>query len=163
MYARATKTRGTGTVFSYSYLPGTSVNSARPCHNIRTFCNFCKTFIPVPGTSGTSVRLSYPYPKFCEFCMTRATIRGVRVQHVSYPPRTSVSYVRPLYNTRNFCDFCNTSIPVPKTSGSSVRLSHPHPESTNPTEHNLAKFCKIKIPKKKIHSQSQDNLKLTNT
>ena len=50
-----------------------------------------------------------------------------------------MSSVRTCHNTRNFCKFCNTSIPVPETSGSSVRLPYPYPESTNPTEHNLDK------------------------
>ena len=54
-------------------------------------------------------------------------------------PRTSVSSVRPCHNTRNICEFCNTSIPSPEISGSSLRLLYPYPESTNPTEHNLAK------------------------
>ena len=48
-----------------------------------------------------------------------------------------MSSVRPCHNTRNFCEFCNTSVPVPETSGSSVRLPYPYPQSTNPTEHNL--------------------------
>ena len=39
-------------------------------------------------------------------------------------------------NTRNFCEFCNTSIPIPETSGRSVRLPYPYPESTNPAEQN---------------------------
>ena len=46
------------------YLPGTSGSSLRLCHNTRTFCGYCKTFIPLSGTSGNSVRLSYPYPEF---------------------------------------------------------------------------------------------------
>ena len=61
----------------------------------------------------------------------------VRVQHLSYPPGTSVSSVRPCHNTRNFWEFCNTFIPVPENSGSAVRLPYACPESTNPTEHNL--------------------------
>ena len=36
-----------------------------------------------------------------------------------------------------------TSILVPETSGSSVRLPYSYPESTNPTEHNLKK-CSVK-------------------
>ena len=108
----------------------------------------------IRGTSGSSVRLSYPYPEllelledcrtrtrnFCEFCTTRATIPGVRVQLLMYPPGTPVSSVSPLHNTRNFCEFCNTSIPVPETSGSSVRLPYPYPEFPSPTEHNLEHF-----------------------
>ena len=54
-----------------------------------------------------------------------------------------MSSVRPCHNTRNFCGFCNSSIPVPKTSGSSVRLPYPYPESTNPTEHNLGIFITV--------------------
>ena len=73
----------------------------------------------------------------------RATITGVRVQHFLYPPGASVSSVRPCHNTRNFCEFCNTSIPVPETAGSSVRLPYPYPESTNPTEHNLGSVACI--------------------
>ena len=46
-----------------------------------------------------------------------------------------MSSVRPCHNTQNFCKFCNTFIPVPETSGSSVRLPYPDPEVTNPTEH----------------------------
>ena len=66
--------------------------------------------------------------KFYEVCRTFILI-----------PRTSVSSVRPCHNTRNICEFCNTSIPSPEISGSSSRLLYPYPESTNPTEHNLAK------------------------
>ena len=32
------------------------------------------------------------------------------------------------YPTKNFCKFCRTFIPVPGTSGSSVRQSYPYPE-----------------------------------
>ena len=74
-------------------------------------------------------------------------IPGVRVQHFLYLPGTSVSSVRPCHNTRNFCEFCNTSIPVPKASGSSVRLPYPYPESANPTEHNIHEKNGQKIPR----------------
>ena len=46
----------------------------------------------------------------------------------------------PQYPAGNFCEFCNTSIPVPETSVSSVRLPYPYPECTNRTEHNLGTF-----------------------
>ena len=65
----------------------------------------------------------------CKFCRTFIPVPG-----------TSVGSVRPCHNTLIFWKFCNTFIPVPETSGSSVRLPYPHPESTNPTEHNLGKF-----------------------
>ena len=113
-------TRGTGTAFLY--LPRTSVSSARPSHNTRNFWKFCNTFIPVPATSVISAAHSYPH--LCQLCTPRATIPGVRAHHFLYPPGTSVSSVRPCHNTRNFCEFCNTSIPVPETSGSSVRLPY---------------------------------------
>ena len=109
--------RGTGKAFLY--LRGTSVSYLRPCHNTRNFWKFCRTFIPVPGTSVSSVH--------------RATIPWVRVQHFVYPPGTSVRSVRPCHTTRNVREFCNTSIPVPETSGNSVRLPYQYPESTNPT------------------------------
>ena len=48
-----------------------------------------------------------------------------------------MSSVRPCHNARKVCEFCNTSMPVPETCGSSVRLPYPYPESTSPTEHNL--------------------------
>ena len=89
----------------------------------RNFCELCRTFIPVPGTSVSSGRPVQQYPGYGYI--------------VFYPPRTSVSSVRPSHNTRNFCELCNTSIPVPETSGSSVRLPYPDPDSTNPAEHNL--------------------------
>ena len=102
----------------------------------------------------SSVQHSYPYKELlrvlcdihtrtrnlCEFCTPRATIPGVRVQHFLYAPGTSVSSVLPCHNTRSFCEFCNTSIRVPETSVSSVRLLYPYPETTNPTEHSLANF-----------------------
>ena len=119
-------------------VPGTSVSSVRPYHNTRNLCYFCRTFIPVPELSVTSIGHSYPYRNFCEFCTPRATIPGVRVQHLSCPPGASVGSVRPCHNPRNFWKFCTTFIPVPETSGSSVRLPYPYPESTNPTEHDLA-------------------------
>ena len=122
LHAGAAKTRGTGT--ACVYLPGSSGSSVRPCHNTT-----------IPAGSGSFERLSYPYPEllevlqdfhsrtrnFCELCKTRATIPGVRVHHVLYPPGTSVSFVCPCHNTRNFWKFGNTSIPVPETSGSSGR------------------------------------------
>ena len=63
-----------------------------------------------------------------------------------YAPGTSVSSVRPRHNTRNLCEFCNTSVPVPETSGSTVRLPYPYPECTNPTEHNLVIFSFSRSP-----------------
>ena len=111
----------------------------------------------IPGTSGSFVTLSYLYPellevlydihtrtwKFCKFCTSFATIPGVRVQHVLYPTGTSGSSVRLCHNTRNFWKLCNTSIPVPETSGSSVRPPYPYPESTKPTEHDLGSFSVV--------------------
>ena len=44
-------------------------------------------------------------------------------------------------NTRNFCEFYNTSIAIPETSGSYIRSPYPHPEFSNPTEHNLRIKC----------------------
>ena len=86
----------------------------------RNFCEFCTTFIPL---SETCVRSVQPQ------------IQRVRVQHsYTYPCTTSVSYVQLPYRTWSFCDFytrtrnmynfCKASIPVPGTSGSSVRLWH---------------------------------------
>ena len=112
LYASATNTQGTGKAFSY--LPGTSVSSVRPCHNTWNFCNFCNTFIPVPGTSVSAVRPVHN---------TRGTGTACFVP------------------ARNFCELCSTSLPVSETSGSSVRLPHLYPESTNPTEHDLRTFC----------------------
>ena len=57
-------------------------------------------------------------------------IPGVRIQQFLCLPGTSVSYVRPCHNTRNFCEFCNTSIPLPKTSGTPIPL----PEFPNRTQ-----------------------------
>ena len=75
---------------------------------------------------------------FCESCTPRATIPGVGVQHLLYPPGTSVGSERPCHNTRNVWKFCNTSMPVPETSGSFERLPYPPPVIyKNPTEHNL--------------------------
>ena len=109
-----------------------------PRRNTRNFWMFCKPFIPVPGTAGSSVTLSYPYSDlFFEFGTTRATIPGVRVQHVLRPPGASVSSVCLCHNTRNFREFCTISIPVPESSGSSVKPPYPYPESTKPTEHSL--------------------------
>ena len=119
LYAGATKTRGTGT--ACLYLPETSASSVRSCHNTWNFWKLCKASIPVPGTSGSSVR---PEPH----------IPGVRVHHVLYLPGTSVSSVCLCHNTRIFRKFCTTSIPVPETSGISVRPPYRYPESTNPTK-----------------------------
>ena len=101
------------------------------------FCKLCRAFIPMPGTSVSYVRHHTRTRNFCKFCTPMPQIPGLRVQHFLYPPGTSVSSVRPCHNPRDFCEFCNTSIPVPKTSGSSVRLPYPYPESTNPAEHTL--------------------------
>ena len=70
----------------------------------------------------------------CGLCKAHATMPGVGVQHVLYPPGFSVSYACLCHNTRNFWKFCNTSILVPESSGSSVRPPYPCPESTNPTD-----------------------------
>ena len=103
----------------------------------KNFCEICRTFIPVPGTSVSSARHSYPYPELLSALYAGATnTRGTGTAFL-YLPGTCVSSVRPCHNTRNLCEFSNTSIPVPETSGSSVRLPYPYPESTNPTEHNL--------------------------
>ena len=118
-------------------VPGSPVSSVRPCHNTRNFWKFCETFKPVPELLLILLDIHTRTRNFCEFCAPRATIPGVRVQHLLYLPGTSVSYVRPCHNTRNFWKFCNTFIPVPETSGSYVRLPYPYPESTQPTEHNL--------------------------
>ena len=128
-------------------VPGTSVSSVRPCHNTRKFWKFYKTFIPVPELLLVLQDIHTRTRNFCEFGTPRATIPGVRVQHLSYPPGTPVSSVRPCHNTRNFWNFCNTFILVPETSGSSVRLPYPYPKSTNPTEHgleNLAMFLNFR-------------------
>ena len=112
-----------------------------------------------PGTTLQSTSVSYvahpyPYPEhlevlydihtctrnFCKFCTPAATIPGVRVHHVLYPLGTSMSSVWLCHNTWNIWKFCNTSIPVPETSGSSVRSPYPYPESTNPTELTRVKF-----------------------
>ena len=95
--------------------------------------------ITLQRTSLSSVGHSYAYPEllevlydihtctrnFWKFCTPVATIHGVRVQHVLYPLGTFLSSLRLCHNTRNvwkFCKtFCTTFIPVPGTSGSSVR------------------------------------------
>ena len=113
-------------------VPGTSVSSVRPCHNTRHFWKFCKTFIPVPELRLVLYDIHTRTRNFCEFCTPRATIPGERVQHISYPSGPSASSIRPCHNTRKFWKFCNTFIPVPDTSGSSVRLPYPYPESPKP-------------------------------
>ena len=77
----------------------------------RDFCEFCTT-LPVPGTSVSSVRHSY---------CTRT--RTFYFRYVSRVNHTRGVYPR-YYPTKNFCNFCRTLIPVPGTSGSSVRRCH---------------------------------------
>ena len=120
-------------------VPGTSVRSVRPCHNTRgtgtaflylprnCVSSVIPFFKPVPRPSVSSLRHSYPYQEFRLDLYARATKTEVRVEFSLYRPGTSVSSVRPCHNTGNFCEFCNTSIPVPDTSGSSVRLPYPSP------------------------------------
>ena len=96
----------------------------------------------------------YPTKNFWKFCRTFTPV-----------PRISGSSVRPCHNTRNFCEFCNTSIPVPEISGSSVRPPCPYPESTNPTEHNLANVviqqCSMYKPGVVVWLFTTDNAKST--
>ena len=133
----------------------------------QNFGNLCTPVAPIPRvrvkhfyTSPELRELCTPVPQkleplrvlhdvhthnwnFCKFCTPRATIPGVRVQHFSYRRGTSVSSAGSWHNPRNFCEICDTSIHVPETPGSSVRLPYPCPESINPTEYNLAFFyCK---------------------
>ena len=117
-------------------VPGTSVSPVRPYYNTPNFRKFCKNFIPILELLLVLYDIHTRTRNLCEFCTPRATIPGVRVQHLLYPPGPSVSYVRPCHNTRNFWKFCNTFVPVPETSGSCVRLPYLYPESTNSTEHN---------------------------
>ena len=45
--------------------PGTLLTCViyiRPCHKMRNFLIFCKTFATIPETPGSSSRLPYPYP-----------------------------------------------------------------------------------------------------
>ena len=141
---------------SHSYVKATAdylgdIGPVRTCHAgwIK-----CSTLNRTPRRGGVYLPAYYPYPKlllvlrdihtrtrnFCKFFTPRVAIPGVRVKQLLYPPGTSVTYVRPCHNTRNFWKFCNSFIPVPETSGSSVRPPYRYPESTNPTEHSLAKF-----------------------
>ena len=91
--------------------------------------------ITLQRTSVSSLGHSYPYPEilnimygihtctrnFWKFCTPVAKIPGIRVPHVLYPLGTSVSSVRLCHNTRKLWKFCKTSIPVPRTAGSSLR------------------------------------------
>ena len=92
----------------------------------RNFCKFYeyRIFILIPGTSVSSPR------NFCKFW---------RLCH-KYP---GYGYSICFVPARNFCDFCKTSIPVPESSSSSVRLPYPYPESTNSTEYNLGNLNSI--------------------
>ena len=82
------------------------------------YLRVCATFIPIPSTFVSSVRrwhntrgTGMPYKN------TRLRVR-VRVQHLyTYLP------------TRNFWGLCKTSVPVPGTSGSSIKTCIPvYPE-----------------------------------
>ena len=54
--------RRTGTALSF--LPGTSASYVRSCHNTRNIWKFSKTLIPVPGISVSSVRPVPQYPGY---------------------------------------------------------------------------------------------------
>ena len=129
LYAGATKTRGTGT--ACLYLP-------------RNFWKFCTPVPQYPELLQVLQDFHTRTWNFWMFCASLAIIPGVRVQHVLYPTGASGSSVCLCHNTRNFWKFCNTSIPVPETSGSSVRPPYSYPESTNPTEHDLGTFGESK-------------------
>ena len=120
LYASATNTRGTGTVFSY--LPGTSVSSVRLYHNTPNFWKCCKTFIPVPGTSGnfvtfipvpgTSVSSVRPVPqhpvyRYSIFCTHPELLRVLQAR--STIPGTSVSYVTLQYPYPNLLEVLEDS------------------------------------------------------
>ena len=95
---------------------------------IKNFFKFGTTFIPVPETSVSSARHAYPYPELLEFLYARGhNTRGTGT--ACFCTRAELlTYVRLCHNARNFRKFCKTSVPVPRTSGSSVRLSYPYPE-----------------------------------
>ena len=130
-------TRGMGTPLTFVYLPGICVSSEQLSHlfpqllcvlwvshtRTRNFGQFYTTFKPVPG--------------LLEVTCARATIPGGRIQHSNTVPGISVSSVLPY---RDFCELCMAFVPVPETSVTSSRLSHPYPKSTNPTEHSLVCF-----------------------
>ena len=107
-------------------VPGSPVSSVRPCHNTRNFWKFCETFKPVPELLLILLDIHTRTRNFCEFCAPRATIPGVRVQHLLYSSGTSMSSVRPCLKSRNFCKFCNIFIPVPETSWNSIIIYHTH-------------------------------------
>ena len=78
----------------------------------RELLKFCKTLVPVPELLEVLLDIHTRTRKLCEFCTPRATIPGVWVKHLLYPPGTSVSSVRPCHNTWNFWKFCKTPIPL---------------------------------------------------
>ena len=100
----------------------------------REFCEFCTT-LPVPGTPMSSVRHSYPYPRtlyFRSVCRVRVT------------QKHTWGIIPGYYHTKNFCNFCRTLMPVPATSGSSVRRCHKDPEygyGMFIPARNFRKFC----------------------
>ena len=77
---------------------GTSVRSVRPSQNTRNFWKFYKAFIPVPEHQLVLLDIHTRTRNFSEFCTPRATIPGVRVQHLVYPAGTS-QYPGYGYNT----------------------------------------------------------------
>ena len=101
----------------------------------RNFWKFCKTFTPVPGTSVSSVQPVPQYP-------------GDGYGNVLHPLGTSVSYVRLCHTTRNFCELCNTSIPIPETSGSSVRLLYPFTRNAHTLQNITSKYLQCTILEK---------------
>ena len=84
----------------------------------RKFCKFCTAFIPVPGNS---VEFCTPVAPYLGYGYTLLEIPGCRYGY-GYSIRTLTR------NFREFCEFCKTSILVPRTSVSSVRLPYPYPE-----------------------------------
>ena len=84
----------------------------------------------------------YVYPELLRVLYDRGTIPGVRIRPckkfagAAAGAGTGTAFV---YLPGDFCEFCKTSIPVPGTSGSSVRFSYPCSEYTNPTENSLSR------------------------
>ena len=104
---------------------GCERNHTRGTTRTRNFCKFCKTFVPVPETSLSSVR---PWHN----------ARGTGMPFYEIPGGGGgYGYCTTfVYLPGTFCEFCKTSIPVPGTSVSSVRLPYPYVPRMQ-TVHNL--------------------------
>ena len=104
--------------FCWTFIPvyGTSVSSARPCHNIRNFLNFGKTSIPVPYLLLVLSGHSYPPVPGISLSYVHPVPQHPRYGHITFRTRREILWVLYAHAT------------ITENSGSSATLSYLYPK-----------------------------------